>query len=193
MRTRWSSESASTANRAESGYRSRRPDKSLVRHSYGAFYRRTRALASALQGLGLRKGDRVATLCWKHHAHLECYFGIPAAGGVMHTLNLRLAPDEVMPCDVHLMPLAAGSPHAGQALLVLVDRSSELALRDSEQRWRQLSADLEVARREAESANAAKSAFLATMSHEFRTPMNAVIGLTDLLLGDEPSARGRTP
>ena len=36
------------------------------------------------------KGDRVATLCWNHHAHLECYFGIPAAGGVMHTLNLRL-------------------------------------------------------------------------------------------------------
>ena len=40
-------------------------------------------------------GDRVATLCWNHHAHLECYFGIPAAGGVMHTLNLRLAPDEI--------------------------------------------------------------------------------------------------
>ena len=74
---------------------SRRPDKSLVRHSYGEFYRRTRALASALQGLGLRQGDRVATLCWNHHAHLECYFGIPAAGGVMHTLNLRLAPEEI--------------------------------------------------------------------------------------------------
>ena len=41
------------------------------------------------------KGDRVATLCWNHHAHLECYFGIPAAGGVMHTLNLRLSPDEI--------------------------------------------------------------------------------------------------
>ena len=74
---------------------SRRPDKSLARHSYGDFYRRTRALASALQSLGLRKGDRVATLCWNHHAHLECYFGIPAAGGVMHTLNLRLSPGEI--------------------------------------------------------------------------------------------------
>ncbi len=74
---------------------SRRPDKSLVRHTFGAYYRRTRALASALQGLGLQKGDRVATLCWNHHAHLECYFGIPAAGGVMHTLNLRLSPDEI--------------------------------------------------------------------------------------------------
>ena len=74
---------------------SRLPDKSLRRHSYGEFHRRARALAAALQQLGLRKGERVATLCWNHHAHLECYFGIPAAGGVMHTLNLRLAPGEI--------------------------------------------------------------------------------------------------
>ncbi|AMO22224.1 long-chain fatty acid--CoA ligase [Ramlibacter solisilvae] len=74
---------------------SRLPDKSLRRQSYGEFHRRARGLAAALRDLGLRKGDRVATLCWNHHAHLECYFGIPAAGGVMHTLNLRLAPDEI--------------------------------------------------------------------------------------------------
>jgi fatty-acyl-CoA synthase len=74
---------------------SRLPDKKLRRHSFGQYHRRTRALASALQALGLKKGDRVATLCWNHHAHLECYFGIPAAGGVMHTLNLRLAPAEI--------------------------------------------------------------------------------------------------
>ena len=74
---------------------SRLPDKSLVKHSYGQFYSRTRSLAQSLKDLGLKKGDRVATLCWNHHAHLECYFGIPAAGGVMHTLNLRLSPDEI--------------------------------------------------------------------------------------------------
>ena len=74
---------------------SRLPDKSLKTHSYREFYRRTRAFASALQQLGLKKGERVATLCWNHHVHLECYFGIPAAGGVMHTLNLRLSPDEI--------------------------------------------------------------------------------------------------
>ena len=74
---------------------SRLPDKSLRRHRYADFYRRSRALAAALLRLGLGKGDRVATLCWNHHAHLECYFGIPAAGGVMHTLNLRLAPDDL--------------------------------------------------------------------------------------------------
>ncbi len=74
---------------------SRLPDKSLRTHSYGEFHRRARAFASALQQLGLKKGERVATLCWNHHVHLECYFGIPAAGGVMHTLNLRLSPDEI--------------------------------------------------------------------------------------------------
>ena len=75
----------------ESQIVSRLPDKSLRRHSYADFYARARALAAALKRLGLEKGDRVATLLWNHHAHLECYFGIPAAGGVMHTLNLRLA------------------------------------------------------------------------------------------------------
>ena len=74
---------------------SRLPDKSLRRHTYGEFYQRTRGFAAALKGLGLQKGERVATLCWNHHVHLECYFGIPAAAGVMHTLNLRLSPDEL--------------------------------------------------------------------------------------------------
>ena len=74
---------------------SRLPDKSLKRTTFGDFHRRARKLGAALLAAGLKKGDRVATLSWNHHAHLECYFGIPAAGGVMHTLNLRLAPDEI--------------------------------------------------------------------------------------------------
>jgi len=80
---------------AQSQIVSRLPDKSLVRHSFADFHRRARQLASALRAAGLQKGERVATLCWNHHAHLECYFGIPAAGGVMHTLNLRLSPDDI--------------------------------------------------------------------------------------------------
>ena len=59
---------------------SRLPDKSLKRHSYAEYYRRTRALSAALLELGLQKGERVATLCWNHHAHLEAYFGIPEIG-----------------------------------------------------------------------------------------------------------------
>ncbi len=74
---------------------SRLPDKSLRRYRFADFYRRARRLAAALAAAGLNKGDRVATLCWNHYAHLECYFGIPAAGGVMHTLNLRLAPEDI--------------------------------------------------------------------------------------------------
>src|SRR4029453_10878647 len=71
------------------------PDKSLHRYRFADFYRRSRQLASALLAAGLRKGDRVATLSWNHYAHFECYFGIPAAGGVTHPLNLRLAPEEI--------------------------------------------------------------------------------------------------
>ncbi len=74
---------------------SRRPDRSVVRTSYGEMYRRARRLSRALELAGLARGDRVATLMWNHSAHLEAYFGIPASGGVVHTLNLRLHPDEL--------------------------------------------------------------------------------------------------
>jgi fatty-acyl-CoA synthase len=71
------------------------PGKSVLRTSYGEAHRRARALAEMLQKAGLRRGDRVATLMWNQHVHLEAYLGVPAAGGVLHTLNLRLAPQEL--------------------------------------------------------------------------------------------------
>jgi fatty-acyl-CoA synthase len=71
------------------------PDKSLHRYSFGDFQRRALRLAEALQRAGLQRGERVATFMWNHYAHLEAYFGVPAAGGVLHTLNLRLAPEEI--------------------------------------------------------------------------------------------------
>ncbi len=74
---------------------SRMPDRSLFRYSYGDFCRRSRRLASALKGAGLKSGERVGTLMWNHHVHLEGYFGIPVCGGVLHTLNLRLDPAEI--------------------------------------------------------------------------------------------------
>jgi fatty-acyl-CoA synthase len=79
----------------ESEIVSRLPDRSLHRCTYADFYRRARALAGSLQKAGLQRGDRVATLMWNHYAHLEAYLGIPAAGGVTHTLNLRLAPQDI--------------------------------------------------------------------------------------------------
>jgi fatty-acyl-CoA synthase len=73
----------------------RLPDKSFHRYTYADFGWRSRQLAVALQQLGLERGDRVATLCWNHHQHLEAYFGIPCGGFVLHTLNLRLHPNDL--------------------------------------------------------------------------------------------------
>src|SRR6266853_2804555 len=73
----------------------RQPDRRLARSTWGDLYRRSRRLANALTGLGLQRGDRVATLLWNQSEHMEAYFGVPAAGGVLHTLNLRLHPDEI--------------------------------------------------------------------------------------------------
>src|SRR3984893_6182434 len=74
---------------------SSRPDNSIHRYTYGGMSRRARSLAAALQVAGLERGDRVATLMWNHYVHLEAYFGVPCVGGVLHTLNLRLHPDEL--------------------------------------------------------------------------------------------------
>jgi len=74
---------------------SRKPDKSIVRTCYGEFYRRARRLAFALTALGMKPGDRVASMMWNHCGHLEAFFGVPCAGGILHTLNLRLHPDEI--------------------------------------------------------------------------------------------------
>jgi fatty-acyl-CoA synthase len=88
------------ARRAESlfGERpvvSRRADGSLHRTTWSGSLRRARRLASALHALGVRPGDRVATLCWNHDRHLEAYFAVPLVGAVLHTLNLRLHADEL--------------------------------------------------------------------------------------------------
>src|SRR6185295_7975375 len=73
----------------------RNADKSVQRYTYGDFAVRARRLARALRDLGIRPSDRVATLGWNHGSHLEAYFGIPLMGGILHTLNLRLHPDEL--------------------------------------------------------------------------------------------------
>ena len=95
---------------------SRNPDKSLHRYTYADFYARTCRLANALTRLGVKAGDRVATLSWNHYRHLEVYYGVPCMGAVVHTLNLRLHPndlgyiarhaeDSVVVVDRSLLPL----------------------------------------------------------------------------------------
>ncbi len=56
---------------------------------------RAARLATALRALGIEPGARIGTLCWNSHAHLEAYLAVPAAGFVLHTLNLRLYPDQI--------------------------------------------------------------------------------------------------
>lgn len=74
---------------------SRMPDKSLHRSNYGQVHQRAKRLASALTQAGIKQGECVATLMWNHYAHLEAYMGIPVMGGVIHTLNLRLSPEDI--------------------------------------------------------------------------------------------------
>ena len=74
---------------------SRKPDRTLLRTSYGAFYERAKRLASSLTLLGLKRGERVASMMWNHAGHLEVFFGVPCAGAILHTLNLRLHPHEI--------------------------------------------------------------------------------------------------
>jgi len=82
-----------------------------VRTSYGNFNQRARRLASALIEMGLQPGDRVASMMWNHSGHLEAFFGVPCAGGILHTLNLRLHPQEI----------AAIARHAEDRFLIIDD------------------------------------------------------------------------
>lgn len=88
------------------------PDGTLHRYTYRDYYGRTCQLARALSKLGVKPGDRVATLGWNHYRHLEAYFAVPCIGAVLHTLNLRLHPTE----------LAYIAAHAGDKVII-VDRS----------------------------------------------------------------------
>jgi len=67
----------------------------IHRYTYAEMDRRGRQLANALVKLGIRRGDRVASLAWNSYRHLELYYAVPCMGAVLHTLNLRLAADQL--------------------------------------------------------------------------------------------------
>ena len=66
----------------------------LHRYTYGDLHARACRLANALRALGVRPGDRVGTFAWNSHRHLELYLGVPSSGAVLHTVNIRLFPDQ---------------------------------------------------------------------------------------------------
>ncbi len=91
-------------------------EQGLHRITYGDLVRRINRLAGALKRLGVKPGDRVATLAWNNYRHLELYYAVPCMGAVLHTLNLRLFPqhlefiindaeDKVLFVDQTLLPL----------------------------------------------------------------------------------------
>jgi fatty-acyl-CoA synthase len=93
-------------------------DAGIRRASFAEVAARTDRLAGALLALGIREGDRVGTLCWNTQEHLEAYYAIPSIGAVLHTVNLRLAPeqleyvithggDRVLIVDESLIPILA--------------------------------------------------------------------------------------
>jgi acyl-CoA synthetase (AMP-forming)/AMP-acid ligase II len=74
---------------------SRTSETTLHRTNYAAIERRSRRLANVLQRLGVNQGDLVATMAWNGYRHLELYWAISGMGAVCHTVNPRLAPDDI--------------------------------------------------------------------------------------------------
>jgi fatty-acyl-CoA synthase len=66
-----------------------------VRAGYPEIVPRIDRLARALSRLGVDPGDRIATFAWNSQRHLECYYAIPCTGAVLHTINLRLFPEQI--------------------------------------------------------------------------------------------------
>ena len=75
---------------------SRRVEGDIHRTSYSAVAGRARQVANALDGWGLGFSDRVATLAWNGYRHLELYFGVSGSGRVLHTINPRLHPEQIV-------------------------------------------------------------------------------------------------
>ncbi len=75
---------------------SRRVEGDIHRTTYRELASRSRRMANALAGLGVGSGERIATLAWNGHRHLELYYAVSGSGAVLHTLNPRLHPDQVV-------------------------------------------------------------------------------------------------
>ncbi|WML38642.1 long-chain fatty acid--CoA ligase [Neobacillus sp. OS1-2] len=107
----------------------------IQRFTYNQVAERTRRLADSLTKLGVTKGERVGTLAWNHHRHLEAYFAIPCMGAVLHTINIRLSPqhisyiinhaeDKVLLVDSDILPLlesCAAELKTVKAFIIMTD------------------------------------------------------------------------
>lgn len=115
-------------------------DGEVKRIDYAALYQRARAVSGALHALGVRNGDRVATLAWNTQGHLESWYGIIGMGAVCHTLNPRLTAKQlaamlaqseagILLVSPDLLPLAhAATIEAGAVRHILLLDDSEAAI-----------------------------------------------------------------
>ena len=109
---------------------------SLRSETYADLRRRAARLANALRGLGISGDQRVGTFQWNNAEHLEAYLAVPSMGAVLHTLNIRLFPeqltyianhadDKVVIVDDSLVDLLA--KHGGRLFVVELDAEPALA------------------------------------------------------------------
>src|SRR5499426_1967012 len=70
--------------------------RALKRYNYYAFRRRISQLATGLSQLGVGPGATVAVMDWDSHRYLECYFAVPMMGAALHTVNIRLSPEQIL-------------------------------------------------------------------------------------------------
>ena len=75
---------------------SRRVEGDVHRTTYRELAQRARRMANALAARGIKHGDRIATLAWNGYRHMELYYAVSGSGGVLHTMNPRLHPDQVV-------------------------------------------------------------------------------------------------
>lgn len=75
---------------------SRRVEGDIHRYTFRDLAKRTRQMANALARLGVKPGERVATLAWNGYRHMELYFSVSGSGSVLHTLNPRLHPSQIV-------------------------------------------------------------------------------------------------
>jgi len=77
------------------------PDREIIyrdqnRYTYREFAGRVNRLANMLEGQGVKQGDVVAVMDWDSHRYLECFFGVPMLGAVLHTVNIRLSSEQLL-------------------------------------------------------------------------------------------------
>ena len=70
--------------------------RDIMRYTYPELVERVSRLANVLTAAGVKAGDTVAVMDWDSHRYLECMFAVPMIGAVIHTVNVRLSPEQIV-------------------------------------------------------------------------------------------------